>query len=219
MHASVEAFVEKTITSEYVTGKTVVEVGARDINGSVRPYIESLDPACYVGIDAHPGEGVDVLYDCEHLSELHLRRVRPEGVDDLLWDFVISVEMLEHTKDWRVCMEQIAGLVAQGGWLLVAVRVPEDDVVLAHDHWAFTETDMVRIMDELGFSSPLFVDRYRGDGADGVIVLGKKSVELEAHHLGGINVAVAAGNPQAVGGCRWVLSATAEKVFEEKPGE
>lgn len=211
MHASVAEFVERTITGKYVTGKMVLEVGSRDINGTVRPYIESLEPACYVGIDARHGDGVDVVYDCERLDELQLHRVNPDGVDDLLWDLVISVEMLEHTRDWRACMEQLAGAVGPNGWLLLAVRTPESDVVLAHDHWAFTETSVVRIMDELGFSSPLYVDRYRDEG-DGVIVLGRKSVKVEQHYLGGINVAVVAAQPGVRGGCRWRLSATAEKV-------
>ena len=41
----------------------VVEVGSRDINGSIR---ELVDADTYVGIDLEEGPGVDVVGDCRY---------------------------------------------------------------------------------------------------------------------------------------------------------
>ena len=84
-------WVQSVLTAKQVTGATVLEVGSYDVNGSVRPYIESLDPAQYLGVDAGPGPSVDRVVDCEQLTAY-------VGFD---WDIVIA----ERSEERRVGKE------------------------------------------------------------------------------------------------------------------
>jgi hypothetical protein len=53
-------FANKTLKLEDVQGKSVLEVGAYDINGSLRSIIESLQPSKYKGVDIAMGPGEDI---------------------------------------------------------------------------------------------------------------------------------------------------------------
>ena len=53
--SNVLEFVAKTVQPDDVAGKSVLEVGALDVNGSVRSHIELLRPSRYVGVDLEPG--------------------------------------------------------------------------------------------------------------------------------------------------------------------
>ena len=44
-------FARAALTESDVRGRSVLEIGALDVNGSVRPVVESLHPASYTGID------------------------------------------------------------------------------------------------------------------------------------------------------------------------
>lgn len=129
MHPSVLEWVAKTLTDRDVTGRHVLEVGACDVNGSVRPHVESLKPVEYLGVDASPGPRVDKVADCEHLIE------QIGGG----WDLVISTEMLEHVADWQQCVKQLVGATRLGGLLLITTRSPGFPYhPFPEDHWRFT---------------------------------------------------------------------------------
>jgi len=59
MHASVMDFARSALTAADVAGKRVIEAGSMDVNGSVRPYVESLGPDLYFATDMREGPGVD----------------------------------------------------------------------------------------------------------------------------------------------------------------
>ena len=61
MHPSAYSFATRALTPEQVAGKRVVEVGAYNYNGSARDAISVRDPKAYLGTDAQPGPGVDVV--------------------------------------------------------------------------------------------------------------------------------------------------------------
>ena len=63
MHDSVMAFGQSMLTADNVRGKTVIEVGSMNVNGSLRGHVTALSPASYVGIDFMAGSGVDVVCD------------------------------------------------------------------------------------------------------------------------------------------------------------
>lgn len=145
MHPTVLEFVERTLTGEHVAGKKVLEVGSCDVNGSVRPFIESLGPAEYLGVDAGFGPRVDKVVDCENLVA---------AVGWHRWDVVVTTEMLEHVRDWRACMLQLVYVLKPGGWLLLTTRSPGFPYhPFPEDHWRYTNAQMRNILAALQLES------------------------------------------------------------------
>jgi SAM-dependent methyltransferase len=130
-------FVLGVLPSGAVSGKRILEVGSYDTTGSVRPGIEALGPASYVGVDIMPGPSVDVVCDVMDLSE----RFGAES-----FDVVISTEMVEHVRDWRRAFRNMFDVLAIGGLLVVTTRsrgfpwhpAPED-------FWRYEPGDMAAI--------------------------------------------------------------------------
>lgn len=176
MHPSVLEFVEQTLTAERVAGRRVLEVGSYDVNGSVRPYLESLEPAEYLGVDAGPGPSVDRVVDCEQLcSEV--------GSD---WDIVISTEMLEHVNDWQTCMAQLADAVKPNGHLIVTTRSPGFPYhPFPDDFWRFTIDQMTQILTTLDFVPLTVADDWQCPGVFGV---GWKPFDWQPTSLNSITV-------------------------------
>jgi hypothetical protein len=124
-----------------------LEVGSGNVNGSVRPYLERLDPARYVGVDAAPGDGVDLVGDCAELTDF---------ITDQ-FDVVISTEMLEHVRDWRACVYEMAKVCAPGGLIVWTTRSPGFPYHgYPEDHWRYTLSDMQEILSAL-YLRPLTV--------------------------------------------------------------
>jgi SAM-dependent methyltransferase len=131
----------KTLNSDHVAGKRVLEVGACDVNGSVRPHIESFGPSEYVGVDFAPGLRVDKVVDCMELTN---------QMGYAAWDLVISTEMLEHVRDWRGCMAQLAAAVKVGGFLVLTTRSPGFPYhPFPEDWYRYTNDQMRRILEAL----------------------------------------------------------------------
>lgn len=169
MHASVLDFVERMLTAADVAGKRVLEVGSYDVNGSARPYIESLCPAEYLGVDASSGPRVDRVVDCVHL-------VDEVGSD---WDIVVSTEMLEHVRDWQACVTQLTAAVAPDGLLLVTTRSPGFQYhPYPEDHWRYTTEVMSQILDALNLDCLKLEDDSQ---APGVFVLASKPPVWRPH--------------------------------------
>jgi SAM-dependent methyltransferase len=112
-NASGIAFGERVLTSEVVAGRDVLEVGAFDVNGSLRPHAESLRPGSYVGVDISPGPRVDRVLDARDLIAVFGREA---------FDLVISTEMVEHVRDWRTVISNMKGVLRPGGHVLITTR-------------------------------------------------------------------------------------------------
>lgn len=96
------AFVRHTVSGLYP--ETVVEFGARDINGSPRylfPYSK------YVGLDLEPGQGVDVIADATTWTA------------DREYDMVLCLEVLEHTPTWQELVGAAHRALRAGGILVL----------------------------------------------------------------------------------------------------
>jgi hypothetical protein len=130
MHESVLAFCSRVILPNEVEGKSVLEVGSAMINGSVRPQLEAMKPARYIGIDLAPGPGVDVVCAVENL---------PADVDA---DLVVSCEMLEHAENWKAAFRRMAA--AARSTLVLTARGPGFPYHNPPDHWRFTPSDLWR---------------------------------------------------------------------------
>lgn len=96
-----------------IEGKRVIEVGSRDVNGSIRPLIESYNPQDYIGVDIIKGPGVDAICLAENLvSEF----------GEQSFDVVISTELLEHVRDWKLVIHNIKHICKTDGIILLTTR-------------------------------------------------------------------------------------------------
>lgn len=124
-----------------VAGKRVIEVGSLDVNGSVRPDIEALGPAAYVGIDMRPGPGVDVVCDAAELVD---------RFGEAAFDVVISTELLEHARDWRRVVSNFKRVARPGGLLLVSTRSYGVDFHRQpFDYWRYQREDFETIFSDM----------------------------------------------------------------------
>ena len=106
-------FVVRSLTADDVRGRTVLEVGSRNVNGSLRWHVEGLGPASYLGVDLVGGPGVDEICRVDCLID----RFGPDR-----FDLVFSTEMLEHVRDWRAALVNLKAVTKPGGILLFTTR-------------------------------------------------------------------------------------------------
>ncbi len=146
----------RNIRKDEIEGKRILEVGACDVNGSLRPLIESYCPAEYVGADIAEGPGVDVICDAAQL-------VRRFGEGS--FDAVICTEMIEHVRDWRAAVHNLKAVCKKGGVLLVTTRSPG---FLYHgwpyDFWRYELQDIERIFGDFR------IERLEPDPRNGVLL-------------------------------------------------
>jgi len=108
-HTSVIEFFIENIDIREFKAKRVLEVGSKYVNGSVRPLIERFcKPKEYIGIDIEPGKYVDIILPAEKL----LKYFGKES-----FDVVISTEVLEHVKNWRVVIFNMKEVLKPGGYI------------------------------------------------------------------------------------------------------
>ena len=113
MHESVMTWTAEVLSRSSIAGRTVLEVGAYDVNGSVRPIVEALGPASYIGVDQSEGPGVDHVCDAIALTDEY-------GVD--AFDLVICTEMFEHVQAWEPVLVELVRVLSPGGLLLITTR-------------------------------------------------------------------------------------------------
>jgi SAM-dependent methyltransferase len=155
------AFGEAVLTKEMIAGHDVLEVGSLDVNGSLRPYVESLGPARYIGVDIALGPRVDEVVDASKLVD----RFGPDA-----FDVVITTEMVEHIRDWRTVVHNLKGVVRPGGLLLVTTRsIGFPYHGFPYDFWRYEPEDMRAI-----FADFEMVALERDSASPGVFVLARK---------------------------------------------
>jgi SAM-dependent methyltransferase len=106
-HAEQAEFIEivKRHLPTYFANSRVLEIGALDINGSVRGLFR---PSSYIGVDLDAGAGVDL--------------VRPGQLIDLpseSFDCAISLECFEHNPFWLESFVNMLRMTRPGGLVLV----------------------------------------------------------------------------------------------------
>lgn len=92
----------------------MLEIGSKCVNGSVRPFIERfLSPGEYLGTDIEEGENVDRVVPAESLLEVF---------GEQSFDIVVSTEVLEHIKNWRIVIDNIKKVLRPGGLAYLTTR-------------------------------------------------------------------------------------------------
>ena len=125
------------LKKEEIEGKRVIEVGSLDVNGSLRPLMESYNPKEYVGVDIVKGPSVDRICKVENLVE---------EVGQNSFDVVISTELLEHVKDWKKAISSIKNVCKEGGIILITTRSMGFPYhAYPYDFWRFEVSDMKNI--------------------------------------------------------------------------
>jgi SAM-dependent methyltransferase len=169
MHESVMNFVRQALTVDEVAGKSVLEVGSYNVNGSVRSVIEPLRPAEYIGVDMRPGPDVDLVMSAAELTKFF-------GVQ---FDVVVSAEMLEHAEDWRAAVRSMKGVLKPGGVLLLTTRSKGFPLhEYPSDFWRFEVLDMRKIFADMDLRE-LAPDPQ----VPGVFVKVQQPLSLESIHV------------------------------------
>lgn len=168
-------FGQTTLTRDLVQGKSVIEVGSYNVNGSLRSFVQSFEPREYLGVDIETGPGVDQICQAEDLVERF-------GKDR--FDVVISTEMIEHVKNWQTVIHNLKEITRPGGILLVTTRSEGFPLHgYPFDFWRYSLSDM-----ELIFSDfEIMVLENDTDDA-GVLICAKKprsfrEQSLKSHRL------------------------------------
>lgn len=162
------AFGERSLKLQDVRGRDVLEVGAYDVNGSVRPYVESLGPARYVGVDIAEGPRVDEVLDASQL----VRRFGPAS-----FDIVITTEMLEHVRDWQVVISNLKRVLRADGLLLLTTRsLGFHYHGYPYDFWRYEPEDLEEI-----FADFEIIAMERDTDAPGVFMLARRPSSFEEH--------------------------------------
>lgn len=138
MHESVMTWVRNEIRFHGLAGKSTLEVGSLDVNGSVR----TLFAGKYVGIDMRAGPGVDIVGTADAL---------PFG--DRTFDVVISTEMLEHDPSPWLSLAEMGRVLRPGGHLILTTR---GNGFFEHnepsDYWRFMPSSRARLLEMAGCS-------------------------------------------------------------------
>lgn len=160
MHKSALTYMVRTLW-DVVPDRSVIEVGAYDVNGSIRPLLEPR-AGSYLGVDMALGPRVDQVVNCVDL-------ITTFGCDQ--FDVVACAEMLEHAAEWRECLVNMAGVLAPGGVLALTTRSPGFPYhPFPEDHWRFPLNTMTSIIAALGLSGTVIDDWER----EGVFVTATK---------------------------------------------
>jgi SAM-dependent methyltransferase len=119
------------IKREWIAGRTVIEFGSHNENGSYREIIEPMEPASYIGVDLKAGPGVNITGDFLALP------FQEHAV-------VVSTETIEHVYDWQAFVYLIKQACRPGGYMILTTRAPgfgRHD--FPSDHWRFTIGDLL----------------------------------------------------------------------------
>lgn len=89
---------------------SVLDIGGRNINGTVRSLFPAADP--YVALDVAPGPEVDIVVDAATWTP------------DRQYDVVVCCEVFEHTPGWRAICGTAYRACAPGGVVIATMAGP-----------------------------------------------------------------------------------------------
>ena len=135
----------RNIADGDVRGKHILEIGALNVNGSLRQSIAAHAPASYLGIDIEKGPGVDEICDIGDLVARY---------GEARFDVIICTEVLEHVRAWREAIHNMKGVLRPGGFLIVTTRSKGHPYHgYPYDFWRFELDDFRRMFSDFEVSS------------------------------------------------------------------
>lgn len=160
----IQEWAAEVIAPGMIRGRSVLEVGSYDVNGSLRPMVEAMEPSFYLGVDVREGPGVDELARAEDVWQ------RPG------WLNVICTETLEHVENWAGALLSMQMAVHPGGWLFLSTCVPGfPRHEYPDDFWRFTPAFMRQafggfdLVDVRSNDSTVMVAAHKPDYLEGLI--------------------------------------------------
>lgn len=106
-------------------GQRILDLGARDVNGSLRTGAPA--GATYVGVDLEPGPGVDVVLE----DAYHLPFARSE------FDLVVSSSCFEHDPMFWLTFLELVRVTKPGGYLYISAPSNGNYHCYPTDNWRF----------------------------------------------------------------------------------
>lgn len=168
-HKSCIIYAVKSLTENEISGRKVLEIGSYDVNGSLRPLIESWNPEDYIGVDIEKGPGVDLICDAEDI-------VRKFGIEK--FDVIIATELLEHVLNWKKVISNIKNLCKPNGIIIITTRSYGYTYHGApHDYWRYELEDFKQIFSDCNIKS--LEKDYQHPGIFAKIKKPKKFVEKD----------------------------------------
>jgi SAM-dependent methyltransferase len=144
----------KNIKIEEIEGKSVIEVGSYNVNGSLKDHILKMKPKEYVGVDVQSGSYVDIVCNAENIIDKFGKEK---------FDFVLTTEMMEHVENWQKVISNLKNICKPNGIILLTTRSKGfGKHNYPNDFWRYEIEDMKHIFSDCIIENLESDSRYPG---------------------------------------------------------